>query len=51
MLDPPWDVVGTRTPGGFLGSNKELFRGESLRMAEGGIRVEDGEDHWCEEDN
>ncbi len=51
MLDPPWDVVSTRTSAGLLGSNKELFGGEALRMAEGGVRVEDGEDHLCEEDN
>jgi len=51
MLDSPWDVVSTRTSGGLLGSNKELFRGEALRMAEGRVRVEDGEDHLCEEDN
>jgi hypothetical protein len=51
MLDSPWDVVSTRTSGGLLGSDKELFRGEALRMAEGGVRVEDGEDHLCEEDN
>jgi hypothetical protein len=41
MLDPPWNVVSTRTSGGLLGSNKELFRGEAL-MAERGVRVEDG---------
>jgi hypothetical protein len=51
MLDPPWDVVSTRTSGGLLGNNKELFRGEALRMAEGGVRVEDGENHLCKEDN
>jgi hypothetical protein len=51
MLDPPWDVVSTRTSGRPLGSNKEPFRGEALRKAEGGVRVEDGEDHLCGEDN
>jgi hypothetical protein len=52
MLDPTWDVVSTRTSAGLLGSdNKELFSGEALREAEGGVRVEDGEDHLCEEDN
>ena len=51
MLDPTWDVVSTRTSGGLLGSNKELFGGEALRRTEGGVRVEDGEDHLCEKDN
>jgi hypothetical protein len=51
MLDPPWDIVSPRTSGRPLGSNKEPFRGEALRKAEGGVRVEDGEDHLCEEDN
>jgi hypothetical protein len=52
MLDPTWDVVSTRTSAALLGSNnKELFGGEALWKAEGGIRVEDGEDHLCEEYN
>lgn len=51
MLDPTRDVVSTGTSAGLLGSNKELFRGEALRTAEGGTRVEYGEDHLCEGDN
>jgi hypothetical protein len=51
MLDTPWDVVSTRASAGLSGRNKELFSGEALRTAEGGSRVEDGEDHLCEEDN
>jgi hypothetical protein len=50
MFDPPWNVVSPRTPFEFLGSNEEFFRGEDLRTAEGGIRVEDGEDHLWEDD-
>lgn len=34
-----------------MGSHKEIFGGEALRTAEGGVRVEDGENHLCEEDN
>jgi hypothetical protein len=45
MFDPAWNVVGTRASFEFLGSHEEFFRREVLRTAEGGIRVEDGEDH------
>jgi hypothetical protein len=45
MFNPTWDVVGTRASFEFLGSHVEFFWREVLRTAEGGIRVEDGEDH------
>jgi hypothetical protein len=48
VFDAPWDVMGARTSVGFLDRNEELVLG---RGAEGGVRVEDGEDHLCEEDN
>ncbi len=51
MLDPPWYIVSTRASVEFLGRNKELFGGKGRGMAEGGVRVEDGEDHLCEVDN
>jgi len=51
VFDPPWDVVSTRTPFGCWGRNEEFLRGEGLRTAEGGVRVEDGEDHLWEDDN
>ena len=42
----PPDVMSARTSVGFLGRNEELFLGRVLgRGAEGGARVEDGEDH------
>ena len=52
VFDAPWDVMSARTSVGFLDRNEELFLGKLLGGgAEGGIRVEDGEDHLCEEDN
>lgn len=45
MFNPTWDVVGTRASFEFFGSHEEFFRREVLRTAEGGIRVEDREDH------
>ena len=34
-----------------MGNNKELFRGDALRMAGGWVRVEDVENHLCEGEN
>lgn len=52
VFDPPWDVMSTRSTVSFLQSNEELLLGEvDRRGAEGWVRVEDGENHLCEEDN
>ena len=46
MSDSTGNIVGARAFVGFQGKSEELFLGQALlREAEGGIRVEDGEDH------
>ena len=46
MFDSTGDIVGARAFVGFQGKSEELFLGQALlREAEGGIRVEDREDH------